>query len=180
MLRRHEQGDFRAFVHRRIDQIRWIAVLHFRKGNLRPPALHQRHQVIAFGDQAFELQVGITLLERAERRFEAVGLISVGKGHSQFRLDPLGELAGGHFQTTGGGQNLLGPLQHHAPGRRQPGFAAAAVEQRQVEVDFQAGHCRADGRLTTAQLARGGGKRTLGGSFDKRQQHFMRGHELSP
>ncbi|MNJ81322.1 hypothetical protein D3C77_800700 [compost metagenome] len=66
MFGRHEQRDFRAFVHRRIDQVRRITVLHFGEGNLRPTALHQRHQIVAFGDQAFEFEVRVTLFERTE------------------------------------------------------------------------------------------------------------------
>ncbi|MCY1428161.1 hypothetical protein D9M71_440340 [compost metagenome] len=178
--RGHEQGDFRALVHRRTDQVRRVAVLHFGEGNLRPAALHQGHQVVAFGDQTLELQVRVTLLEGTEGGFEAVRLIGIGQRHRQLRFHPLGQLAGGYFQATGGGQDVFGPLQHDVSGRGQAGLAAAAVEQRQVQVDFQAGHRRADGRLTAAQLARRGGKRALGRGFDKRQQHFVRGHELSP
>ncbi|MNT70581.1 hypothetical protein D3C72_2089860 [compost metagenome] len=66
------------------------------------------------------------------------------------------------------------------PGRRQAGFAAAAVEQCHVQVDFQAGDGGTDGGLALAQFARRGGKRALGRRLDERQQHFMGGHELSP
>ena len=180
MLAGHEQSDLGPFLHGRTDQVRRVTVLFFGEGHMRPTPLHQGHQVIAFGDQAFKFQVRITLLESTERRFESVGLIGVGNRHGQFRLDPLGQLAGGHFQSAGGGQDFLGPLQHHVPGRGQARFAAAAVEQHQVQVDFKAGHGGADGRLTAAQFARRGGKRALSRGLDKGLQHFLRGHELSP
>ncbi|MNC82457.1 hypothetical protein D3C75_1359800 [compost metagenome] len=62
----------------------------------------------------------------------------------------------------------------------QAGLAAAAVKQGQVQIDFQAGHGGADGRLATAQFACRRGKRALGRGLDERLQHFLGCHELSP
>ncbi|ERO64407.1 hypothetical protein P308_24395 [Pseudomonas piscis] len=142
--------------------------------------MHQVDQVIALGDQAFQFQLRVALLEGIQAAFEAIGLVGIGKGYGEPRLDALGQLAGGQFQAAGGGEDLLGAAQQHLSGRSQAGLAAGAVEQLDIEVDLQAGHCGADGRLALAELARGGGERTLGRGLDECQQHFVGCHEVSP
>ncbi len=173
MLAGHVEGNLTALLHGLVLQVRRVVGLHLGKGDLRPAALHQGDQVFALGNQAFQLEVRVTLLEGAQAAFEAIRLVGVRQRHREFRLNAPGQLAGGHFQAAGGSQDCFGTLQQHMPGRGEAGLAAGTVEKLHVEVDLQAGHRRADGGLALAQLARGSGKGTLGGCLDKRQQHFM-------
>ena len=172
-----EQGDFRALRHRRAGQVGRIHVLGFDQGNLRPATLNQRDQVLAFGDQPFQLQVRVALFEGLEGEFEAFRLVRIGHRDTQLWLQPLGQLACRQLQTAAGLQHLLGALQQHMPRRGQRRLAAAAIKQHHVQVDLKAGHCRADGGLALAQLARRRRKRALGGSLHKRLEHFMGRHD---
>ena len=149
----------------------------FNKRNLRAAALDQGDQVFAFGDQAFQLQVRVALFKGAEGDLETVGLVGIGHGDTQLRLQPLGQLTRRQFQPAAGLQHLLGALQQHMARRRQRRLAAAAIEQHHIQVNLQARHGRADGGLALAELARRRRKRALGGRLHKRLQHFVRGHD---
>ncbi|MNF76098.1 hypothetical protein D3C84_581990 [compost metagenome] len=86
---RYEQGDLRAFVEGRAVQVGGVAVLHLGQGDMRAATLHQGDQVIALGNQAFELKVRVALFEAAQCRIEPVGMIGIGKRHRQLGLYTL-------------------------------------------------------------------------------------------
>ena len=87
--RRDKQRDLRALLHRGEGKVRRVGFLFLDKRDLRPATLHQCDQVFAFRDQAFQLKVRVALLEGREGDLESIGLVSIGHGETQLRLQAL-------------------------------------------------------------------------------------------
>ncbi|MCY1533544.1 hypothetical protein D9M68_688790 [compost metagenome] len=126
------------------------------------------------GDQAFELEIGVTLIQFGQTLLVLRRLIGIGKRQADARLLTTGQLRCSVLQAIGGSEDFFHAPQQDVAGFGQLRLATAAIEEFQAQVDLQPGYGFADGGLALAQLACGGTEGAEGDRLGKSFEGFGR------
>ncbi|MNQ66992.1 hypothetical protein D3C85_814960 [compost metagenome] len=170
----HEQAEVGSLGHRRRPQLRRVVALRSQQAESGTPLRDQLDHVLVLGDQAFEFEIGVALLQFGQTCLVLRRLVGIRKHQADPRFQPAGQLSRRVLQAVGGSEDFLDAANQDAAGIGQLRLAVAAIEKLQAQVDLQPGYGFADGGLALAQLACGGTEGAEGDRLGKSFEGFGR------